>query len=55
MSIQHEIDRLRRTLEMYEEEESLDRDEKAIICIKNALREMSKYYRNSKVVLNTEE
>ena len=55
MSMQHEIDHLRRTLEMYEEEQGEDRDERAIICIKNALKEMSKYYKNGIIRLNDNE
>lgn len=51
MSIQHEIDHLRRTLDMYEDEHGEDRDEKAIICIKNAINEMSKYYKSERVLL----
>lgn len=40
----HVINDLRRWLERYEEDPEEDRDENAITCIKNALRELNKYY-----------
>lgn len=40
----HVINSLKQWLETYEQDNGEDRDEKAIICIKNALKELGKYY-----------
>lgn len=40
----HVIADLKRWLEMYEQDTEGDRDKDAIICIKNAIRELNKYY-----------
>ena len=40
----HVINSLKQWLETYEQDTVEDRDEKAIICIKNAIRELNKYY-----------
>lgn len=41
----HVINALRKWLEIYEEDPENERDQRAIVCIKNAIAELQKYYK----------